>query len=262
MEREEIVAVLALQDQAYRLILHLAARARAEPASMEHAARRFASRRGCEAWLREERSSLPQDICPEERDMRAYAQLVWSLFQVSFRIDTMEWDGQVMDAHIVLDARTTSSTGLRALKFKALRSLYRRRGLELPDEAVRGIVAVAELREPLSLWTYVWELRQRARGKAKGKVLARLWHSLPVDVRKGLGADAVTQAIQVLVEAGQGARATSALTSCERMRQGVERVEQDLARHHVEFIVFARHLRSRSSRGGVPPLRLGLVPGC
>jgi len=202
MDPEEITALLALQRRAYELVLHLAGLARREPAFMKNAARHLSSRRECESWLRAERGQLPEHLYPRERDMRPFAQLVWSFFHVSFRIDTMEWDGRVLDAHVVTHKgrpRARGAAGLRSVKRNALRQLHRRRGLELPAEALTGMLGDRCLREPLALWTYVWELRQRARGKTKGRVLHQLWRSLDLDVRKNLDAEAVIEAMDALI---------------------------------------------------------------
>ena len=50
------------------------------------------------------------------------------------------------------------------------------------------------LEQDLLIWTYAWELGRRAKGKAKGPVVLRVWRAMPLDLRKNLNVETIWDA--------------------------------------------------------------------
>ncbi len=206
MKREEIAALLRLRDSAYAFVLELGTMAKEEPELLnKETAERLLTRTGCRDWLDAHWDRIPGSLQPVESERDAFSNLVWSFFQVSFRIDTLEWAGATLDADVRTGSRTpTAGIALRRVKMDAIRRLCRDRGLAVDERSLKDIVKHEDVRTEVSLWTYVWELRQRAKGKAKGRTLHRLWRSMPFEVRKGIDVDrAMLAADQVLAALGK-----------------------------------------------------------
>ncbi len=207
MTRDDIAALLLLRDRAYDLVLHLCDVGKQEPDRLDQdTVARLATRTGWRQWLDANWDRVPDDMRPSPEDREAFINLLWSFFQVSFRIDTFEWDGAMLDADLHTGARARpGQPGLRQVKVEAVRRLCRRSGVDVTDRKLRNLVKCDRLRTEISIWTYAWELRQRARGKAKGRALHRLWRSMDFDVRKHIDADAVVAASESIVAAVAGA---------------------------------------------------------
>lgn len=52
-------------------------------------------------------------------------------------------------------------------------------GFSLASREVGGLARRSDLAEALNLWTYVWELDRRSRGKGKGPLVHALWPGCP-----------------------------------------------------------------------------------
>ncbi len=165
------------------------------------AAEQLAAKAGCREWLTSNLKRFPQAHRPTPNELDEFANLFWSYFQISFSVATMQWGNTTLDVDIkVKSAKDVakdadgSAVSLTAVKIGALQRLFRSRGIEVSERRLRSLANSEPLKAEVALWTYVWELRQRAKGKSKGSALHRLWRSLDVGVRKDITADTVMAA--------------------------------------------------------------------
>lgn len=207
MNREEIESVLKANDAAYDLVIWLSREAKSRPDILNRdAAEQLDSRSGCRTWLETHRTELPEKLRPNEDELEGIANLFWSYFQVSFTVSTMEWHGDILDADVKAKApvdRAKDTTTLTAVKIGALKRLFRDNGVEVSERRLRSLAKSNRVEAEVSLWTYTWELRQRARGKSKGGLLHRLWRSLEWDTRKSVDTEAVLDSVAKLLAEAQ-----------------------------------------------------------
>jgi hypothetical protein len=135
----------------------------------------------------------------------AFAALLASFLETSFRIDHVHFGDRLVATHLVRGASPgpTPRRGLSSTQALALRHLLSAQRLAVTDDEVRDLAHRADLAEPLAIWTYVWELDRRARGKGKGPVVHALWRHLPPAVRADLTADRVWTAREQLIAAAR-----------------------------------------------------------
>jgi hypothetical protein len=92
------------------------------------------------------------------------------------------------------------SHGLKtATQALALKHLANSQGTRVSDGEARKLAQRRSLQPHLLLWTYIWELGRRAKGKGKGAVVHSIWRSLPLTMRKDLNTEAVWAARQEIV---------------------------------------------------------------
>jgi len=202
MDQPDVATALRLHSQAYGLLMHLADEGKRLPDRVQlRSLAAITSKHECALWLQTNLSTVPLAFRPPHDEFEWFANLFWSFFQVSFRIDTFEWDGELLDANFVVGGGRGSGQGTRQTKQAAVRRLLRDRGHNPSNDAVRRLVKSKRLEPAVSIWTYAWQLRQRARGKNKGRSLRRLWRSIPFEARTSLTADAVDAAADAIAAA-------------------------------------------------------------
>ena len=189
---QQTEALLATQDQAYRLMEWLTREVARRPdlltpqdAATLHQS--DATRR----WLDAHSSEIPSKLLFDLNE--SFVNLFASFFETSFHIKHLEFDGKLLDSNVKVGLEQRKSTAFNPAQcqFLALKHLCNSEDVYLTDKEAKALVKRASLRESLLVWTYVWELDRRARGKGKGAVVHEIWRKLPVDVRKNLNAERV-----------------------------------------------------------------------
>ena len=209
MNYAEINRLLMLHDCAYRLLMAMVRECVAEPEFLSPTVmRKLATRRGSREWLGENLGLVPRHGRGDEETLQALANLLWSFFDISFAVSNLQWDGKTIDTKIVLQ-RSVGRSGTRRVKIEATKRLLREYGIRARHDDLRESVTNPELSTEIALWTYVWELRQRSKGKSKGAVLRRVWRSMPSQIRRSIDADRVIAARSAIVNWGRALKEAS-----------------------------------------------------
>ncbi|GJM25379.1 MAG: hypothetical protein DHS20C16_17940 [Phycisphaerae bacterium] len=209
IEQPSVAELIEIHQRAYRLLMWINDEAAQNPAWLRpEAVGQMSSRSACEKWLWQNSSYLPSRFLPDRAHTKAFAAMFASFFDTSFRLDSLEFAGDLVDARL-RRRRNRIHGGNHNMKHvvaSAIRYVLSREGVRLtPDEA--GRLAVREsLKIETRIVAYVWELGRRARGKSKGQIVHRLWRSIPPGVRRRLDEDFYWLAKSLVVEAGEGLR--------------------------------------------------------
>jgi hypothetical protein len=210
LTRADVVHLLEQQSRAYQLLLWLGRTCAEDPTLLDpDAARQLGKARSVPGWIARHRHRIPADLLPAEVGGAidtAFAALLASFLETSFRIEHVHFGGQLVATHLVrgVSPGQPPRQGMPSTQALALKHLLSAEGLAVTDDDLRGLSRRADLAEPLTVWTYVWELDRRARGKGKGPVVHALWRRLPPAVRADLTADRVWEAREQLITvAGQ-----------------------------------------------------------
>lgn len=221
MQSQEIRDLLVLHRRTYDLLLHLGDVSAQTPERLgPHTIRALSSRTGAYAWLLDHWQTLPETLRPslssdpadgsERPDVRACANLLASFLKVSFRVSHFEWKDTLVDTRVTAAREHgASERGTRTAKLEALARLCRMHGVTPSPRQLHTLVRDRELAHDVALCTYVWELRQRARGKARGPEVHTLWRSLPAEVRRDMTEPRVSAALQRVLGAVRAADATA-----------------------------------------------------
>ncbi len=202
MQPDELELLLHTSNTSYQFLLHLAQLAKDSPGLL--APRSIAllrTKTGCVQWIRENQNLIPLHLQPKAENLRAFSMLFRSYFLVSFHFDTMKWNGEVLDTNLLTGTKcpkTAVAKGSSIIKFYAVKHLLTSKGISLNDKALKRFVRLQSIHEEVTLWTYVWELRQRAKGKSKGATVHKLWLSMPYKVRKNITLSRVVEASEIL----------------------------------------------------------------
>ncbi len=108
---------------------------------------------------------------------------------------------EVLDTNLLAGTtspKTPVAKGSSTVKFYAVKHLLASKSLSLNDKSLKRFVRLKSIHEEVTLWTYVWELRQRAKGKSKGPTVHQLWLSMPYKVRKNITCIHVVEASEIL----------------------------------------------------------------
>ena len=173
------------------------------PRCWEHdATQQLGQARSVPEWIARHGHRIPSDLVPATVD-GAFAALLASFLETSFRIEHVHFGDRLVATHLVRGVNPGQPLlrGLSSTQALALKHLLSAERLAVTDDDVRGLTRRADLAESLTIWTYVWELDRRARGKGKGPVVHALWRRLPPAVRADLTADRVWAARRQLINA-------------------------------------------------------------
>ncbi|WP_203931983.1 hypothetical protein [Virgisporangium ochraceum] len=204
LTRSDVASLLERQSRAYGLLLWLGRACAEDPALLDpDAVAQLGHARSVPAWIARHRHRIPTDLLPPTVD-GAFAALLASFLETSFRIDHVHFDGRLVATHLVRGVRPgrLPREGVATARTLAVKHLLSAESVVVTGEALRRITRRADLAEPLAVWTYAWELDRRARGKGKGPVVHALWRGLPPAVRADLTADRVWAARGRLLAAG------------------------------------------------------------
>ena len=228
MTKEELNRVLDLQNKAYSLLLWIDDQARHQPDLLSEEnvqAWRFAA--SCEDWIRRMTGIFPHDLRPEESDIPAFAHLMSSFFNTSFRVDNVKQSrfvhGEHYDAwetfgHVrklvpgvpaLADKtqaerkrfRQKSLESARNLRFIALEELAIENDFDLSREQLETLAQQSEIQNALNLYSYVHELVRRSQFASQGAAVHTLWNTMDKKTRQKLNTEIIWQARETLLAA-------------------------------------------------------------
>ncbi|NOX58293.1 MAG: hypothetical protein GXP29_05465 [Planctomycetes bacterium] len=201
--RPSVAELFELHRRAYGLLMHINKMASDDPAWLgAESLRQISNGRSCERWLCENKTELPDCYLPERQIAKAFAFLFASFFETSFRVDQMEFDDELLDAHLRTRRRRVHGRhhNVRHVVALAVKHVLAREGIRLSIDDASKIANRQDIKIDTRVVAYVWELGRRACGKTKGQVVHHLWRSIPVDIRKSLDEDVYWLAKQRIVE--------------------------------------------------------------
>ncbi len=201
--RDEVAELLRLHDKAYQLLLWLGQRAVRHPKALSpEVVQQLARPATCAEWLAASRLSLPANVLPDKGMQDAFVNLFSSFFSTSFHVEHVSLGNKLLDSSLSTgsSAGRRNPSGFIAAQALALRHLGGSENIRISDAEARTLAKRKSMQPNLLLWTYVWELDRRAKGKGKGEVVHRIWRSLPVDLRKNMTTEAVWEARNRLLE--------------------------------------------------------------
>lgn len=202
LEQTEIARLLKLHDAAYGLLMFLTKAAKHQPAILSADVVQMLSKgETCESWIRANTELIPAEFYPVDDDLSAFSHLFASFFSTSFHVDGFTFNNQLLGVNVRTGAQRTQGkpTRTRQLKTLALKHLMASEGVRLTDAECRQLIKNPEIKQPILIWTYVWELDRRVKGKGKGAVVHSLWRSMPHGMRQNLNTETVWNARQSLV---------------------------------------------------------------
>jgi hypothetical protein len=205
LTRDDVASLLVRQARAYELLLWLGRTSAEEPTLLDTgAARELANARTVPAWLARHRHRIPPELLPAQLDP-PFAALFASFLATSFRIDHVHFGDRLVATYLVRGAAPEPAprAGLAAVQTLALKHLLAAERIPASPSEVGSIARRPDLAEALALWTYVWELDRRSRGKGKGPLVHALWRRLPRATRHDLTTARVWDAREQLLAAGR-----------------------------------------------------------
>lgn len=189
LTRDRIAHLLALQGQAYALLMWLAGEANHDPDLLAPAVvAQLRTPATTAAWLTAARDRLiPGALLPRAVDGE-FATLLASFFATSFQVTHLDLGGRLVESRLVAtpppDAASTVSVA--ASQALAIKHLAASEGIALAQDDARRIAKQPAHRQAAHLWAYAWELDRRARDKGKGPVVRELWRGIAIETRKAL----------------------------------------------------------------------------
>jgi len=203
LTRNDVQQLLALQAQAYRLLMWLADEASKDPQLLSpEAVAELREPETAALWLERHRLRLPGALVSYEA-LHPFASLLSSFFSTSFHVKHLEFEGRLVESRVTLGITEAPPVrgGLEQCQALALRHLASAEQMALAEKEARLLVRRKSLHDASLIWTYVWELDRRAKRKGKGTVVHKLWAALPRDARKSLDVERVWGARAQLVGA-------------------------------------------------------------
>jgi hypothetical protein len=170
--RDEVAELLKLHHKAYELLLWVGRQAVRHPQTLSPAVVEVLTRPAtCVNWLASNRSALPASLLPDGDIPDEFVNLFSSFFSTSFHVDHVSLGKELLDSSLSTGsaAGKTKPSGYLAAQALALRHLGGSEGTRISDAEARLLAKRKSLQPSLLLWTYVWELDRRAKGKAKGR---------------------------------------------------------------------------------------------
>jgi hypothetical protein len=193
LDYEQIEELITVHEQAYGLLMWLADAVVWQPDLLvpEEAALLHKSE-AVRQWLNKHTSKIPAHLLPARFD-DGFINLFSSFFSTSFRIGHFEFDGKLVESSVKLGSNQSKTliSNPAQCEFLALKHLCNSENLYLTDKGAKAFIKHKSLKEALLIWTYIWELDRRAKGKGKGAVVHQIWRSIPIDTRKSLDVEKV-----------------------------------------------------------------------
>lgn len=221
MNRNDIEAILQLQNSAFELLMWLNKRAEQEQQILsDENLEKWRHAESCEAWVRDVYGMLPQSLRPSSEEIPAFAHLFSSFFLTSFRLienaPARVYDGWGENSYGGSGRRKLmagapggkkSSKGkkkvgesARELRLIALEELAIENDLLLSRADLELLESDAGLNEALTLWTYFHELNRRAHFASQGEAVRFLWQAMDKKEREEMNTDKVINARGKLLE--------------------------------------------------------------
>jgi hypothetical protein len=205
LDRDQIAELLTLHSQAYQLLMWLGEEAVYVPTLLgPSVVKHLQSATTAGAWLVAKRDAVPTGLVPDDPTGQ-FANLFASFFATSFRVKHLEFNQRVIDSRLTLGIGRSlpKRSGTIRVQALALKHLASSVGIRISEGDARRLVTRDSLRLSSHLWTYVWELNRRAKGKAKGDVVHALWRQIPWETKKELTVAKVWEARELLVMTAQ-----------------------------------------------------------
>lgn len=193
IDYESIEGLLKTQEQAYELLKWLADAVSWQPHLLApQEAAHLHKPEAAREWLDKYQSDIPAHLLPT-RFNEGFVNVFASFFSTSFRIGHFEYDGKLIESNVKLGLNQSKHlvSNPAQCEFLALRHLCNSENILLTDKEAKALVRRKSLKEALLIWTYVWELDRRARGKGKGSVVHQIWRAIPKATRQSLNAEKV-----------------------------------------------------------------------
>lgn len=220
MTREELNRVLDLQNKAYGLLLWIDDQARHQPDLLsEKNVEAWRSVASCEDWIRRMIGIFPRDLRPDEVDIPAFAHLMSSFFNTSFRVEeknSSDWHSRY-DPYTVERRRRllpgVSSTrktkaqkektleSARHLQLIALEELAIENDFDLSREQLQALAHQSQIQDALNLYSYAHELMRRSQFASQGAAVHALWNTMDKKTRQKLNTEIIWQARETLLAA-------------------------------------------------------------
>lgn len=203
LTENDVAAVLTLQSTAYNLLMWLGESAVRDPYLLAPAAVELLRRdETAAAWLAARRSEIPGELLPQVVE-GPFANLFASFFATSFSVEHFEFDGRLRSSRLLAapqpgGARQIGFVNAQAL---ALKHLAASADVPITEKVAHRLVRRVALHQPALVWTYVWELDRRAKGKGKGPVVHEIWRGIPWETRRALDVAGVWDARGMLLAA-------------------------------------------------------------
>lgn len=205
VDRYRISRVLAIHSQAYKFLLWMDKQACQDPdvfAPDNVAAIRDATT--CAVWLQVNRESLPPKLLPDDDDVSAFANMLGSFFDTSFRVQYVEFDGRILEARLTRGAdevavRRTTGRSAEMVLVHAIRRLAQSESIPIAQAEARRLTKNNRFRAAALIWAYALELVRRAEGVSKGTVIRDIWRKIDRSTRLNLTAAHVWESRQRLV---------------------------------------------------------------
>jgi hypothetical protein len=203
MNYEELDELFRLQRQAYGCLLWIKQLMHGNASlQADLKAGRFADAGFCRDWVVKNLNSLPSDLRPEASRVEAFARLLGSFFQTSFRVGVRRLPDEV---------RVTLNAGLKPQAGRKHQARVLARTLELKRYALVDLAADnhvglpdrlfdSELPDDSALWAYACELKRRTEFGSQGEAVHLLWQELDERIRTRLTAEVVWKARERLIE--------------------------------------------------------------
>ncbi len=205
LSNERVAHLLALQERAYNLLKWLADEVSWRPhLLLPQEAALLHKPEAARQWLDKFENVIPERLVPEPSD-DDFVNIFSSFFSTSFRIGHFEFDGKLIESKVKLRTdhsyASLNSPSADQCAFLALKHLCNSEKLYLTDKEMKMLTRRKSLQEPLFVWTYVWELDRRAKGKGKGAVVHQIWRNIPRPTRESLSAEKVSNNKEQLLSA-------------------------------------------------------------
>ncbi len=220
MTREELNRVLDLQNKAYSLLLWIDEQARHQPDLLsEKNIEAWRLVDPCEDWVRRMIGIFPRDLRPEENDFSAFAHLMSSFFNTSFRVEeknASDWHSRYDPYTVERRRRLLPGVSItrktkaqkektlesaRNLQLIALEELAIENDFDLSREQLETLARQSEIQDALNLYSYAHELVRRSEFASQGAAVHALWNTMDKKTRQKLNTDIIWQARETLIAA-------------------------------------------------------------
>ncbi len=212
MKFEDIENAVEVQRKAYQMLLWLKQRIRTNPKLFApEQTEPFTTGATCEQWMGRHEDSFPVQLRPNPGQERAFAYVLASFFNTSFRIaEVRHWD--TVETNLVAGMRgirgrrhkqkviqrqTQRAEDLRLLTLSQLAEEY---GQDMQLEIFEKAVEDLDFSQQLTRYAYGVELVRRCHYASQGTAVHRLWLELDESVRKNLSANTIWKAREYLLK--------------------------------------------------------------
>lgn len=198
----DVATLLRLQQLAYELVIDISRRSAEYPRWLNpDSAKQLKTPDGAARWLASQTGFFSPTRFPEDELRRPFINLFSAFFNTSFHFDIRQYRDELISVRIEPQFIRVSKLQRFRVAVLALGDLATEHEILLPIEELRQVAKTTDIRTDVFIFTYIWELGERAVGKGKGIVAHQIWKALPRDVRTKLDEDCYWLAKQRVVDA-------------------------------------------------------------